>query len=318
MKAIGGFLEEEDLLSEPNNYRIRKEFSFSNGRSALFFILKNTTPQKIYLPYYSCDALIQPIKKLRISYSFIPLNRSLEFKQLPNLKGDEFIIGVNYYGLKTQYIKSLWSLFKTRLIVDNSQAFFAPKINTWSFNSLRKFFGVPDGSFLDYPNFIEIQRSAKGIKPNTSHLKLRKEGKLDEAYEYYQSLEKEQTVNNLKMSAYSSRVMQQIDLKSIRLKRINNYRILSRKLDESNKLNLNLNGQVPLYYPYWPKIQIDHQKIWNKMIYTPILWKECLDREDNFDFEKRMSGELIPLPIDHRYSLREMETIIDTIKQHER
>ncbi|MEQ8629278.1 hypothetical protein [Ekhidna sp.] len=318
MKAIGGFLEEEDLSYKSINESINEKLSFSNGRSALFSILKNTKPQKIYLPYYICDAILQPIKKLEIKYTFILLNEALEFEQLPNLKDDEFILGVNYYGLKTQYMKTLLSLFKTRLIIDNSQAFFAPHINTWTFNSLRKFFGVPDGSLLSTPYPIKILRSGVINTPNTSHLELRREGQLEQAYKFYQVSEGEHSVNDFKISAYSSHVIRQLDFEYVKLKRINNYRFLDEALKTSNNLHLDLNTQVPLYYPYWSKKRIHHQIFWDQMIFVPFLWEECLSRQEDFDFEKKLCQELIPLPIDHRYGLEEMEMIVHTIEYYER
>ena len=60
---------------------------------------------------------------------------------------NSYVLYTNYFGICAKNIKELAKKYKN-LIVDNAQAFYMPKYGIASFNSLRKFFGVPDGSFL--------------------------------------------------------------------------------------------------------------------------------------------------------------------------
>ena len=49
----------------------------------------------------------------------------------------------------------------------------------------------------------------------------------------------------------------------------------------------------------------------------PDLWLDTENRvnKNKFDFECALSRELLPLPIDHRYSIDDMKKLIDIIIQ---
>ena len=313
MNKIGGFFEEESLILERNNFNIRIESTFTNGRSALYFILKKLKPTKVYLPYYICNAAIQPINNLLIPYEFIPIDSNLELSYIPSIEATEVIIVVNYFGLKSKYVEQLSKLFEKRLIIDNSQAFYHTETASWTFSSAIKYFGVPDGSIANFPMKFNGRKITQN-SPKTDHLTLRKNGLLEVAYKHYQKFENEQSISELCMSQYSSDVLSHIAHESIIKKRRENYRLLERKLNTHNLLEIKYTDyDVPQFYPFLPKKNFHRSLLIDQNIFTPIFWVECLTRSNGFEFEKILTKQLKPLPIDHRYNENEMIKIIDAI-----
>lgn len=88
MKEIGGYLELELGKVNPD-YRFAHTPLLNSGRHALEFMLMQyeSIPSKIYLPYYTCEVVLEPIKRLGIPYDFYHINGNLEIDRFPDLKG---------------------------------------------------------------------------------------------------------------------------------------------------------------------------------------------------------------------------------------
>lgn len=67
MTAIGGYFGLE--LNNKNEYH-SKAIRLNTGRNALEYILRTKKYHKIYLPYYTCKVLLEPIIKLNLLYEF--------------------------------------------------------------------------------------------------------------------------------------------------------------------------------------------------------------------------------------------------------
>lgn len=106
MKAIGGYFELEDkgkgIFPHDNGLLL------NTGRNALEHILRSISNiRRIYLPYYTCEVVLEPIKKLSIPYTFYHINENLEIIDSISLKDGEYIIANNYFGIKDTYISNL-------------------------------------------------------------------------------------------------------------------------------------------------------------------------------------------------------------------
>ena len=144
-KAIGGYIELQ--LPKGDEY-YPSLIKLNTGRNALEYILKANNYVSIYIPYFTCEVLLEPIKRLGIQYYFYTIDKNLDpvidFHIAPN----ECFLYTNYFGIKQQTINRL-SKEIPNLIVDASQAFFSkPLSGIDTFYSCRKFFGVPDGAYL--------------------------------------------------------------------------------------------------------------------------------------------------------------------------
>ena len=83
--------------------------------------------------------------------AFYHINES--FLPEKSFSEDSYILYTNYFGICAAIgicaanVKKLSNKYKN-LIVDNAQAYYMPRYGLASFNSARKFMGVPDGAFL--------------------------------------------------------------------------------------------------------------------------------------------------------------------------
>ena len=82
----------------------------------------------VYLPYYTCEVVLEPLKRLHIPWAFYHINAKFEIDDDINLKSGEYIVANNYFGIKDDYILGLVAKYGDHLIVDCAQALFAKPI----------------------------------------------------------------------------------------------------------------------------------------------------------------------------------------------
>jgi len=320
MIAVGGYLG-LDINNSGSQYH-HTCLALKSGRASLNMILKYTTPAKVYLPYYCCDTLLEPIVQNKIPFEFYEINHQLEPTVLPVIDDKTLFIYINYFGIKDRYCDHLTSHLGDRLVLDCTQAFFyRGNGKSWVFNSSRKFFGVPDGSYLYtpavYSSLLDIQ-----LKENTTyvtqHLTYGAEGKVEEGYEYF--LENEKLIDSeiQGMSLLTRCLLGQINFEKVMKVRKSNFRFYHQRLNEDNRLSLKIVGQiVPFCYPFLPDKQLDLENFTSERIYIPRYWKDCLDRpnlSEGFRFSCSLASTLAPLPLDQRYRHRDLKRILDLIR----
>ena len=151
---IGGF-PNKNLYLNKKKITPKKNKLALNGRSSLSMMLKYKGINKILIPYFICDVVLDTLDKLNIKYKFYRLNSKLK-PNYNNLKKnkDYSILLLPYFGIvKLKKFKN--SIF------DLSTSFFYPKDNIYYFDSIRKFFFVNLGSNLNQDAFINFSQSKK-------------------------------------------------------------------------------------------------------------------------------------------------------------
>ena len=94
-QTYGGFLNFDFI---PINNLESDYYCFNSGRSALSILLKEKKPNLIKIPAYTCNAVIECIKKLKIPYEIYFLDENLLPKNIL-LGNNELIIVNNYFGI---------------------------------------------------------------------------------------------------------------------------------------------------------------------------------------------------------------------------
>jgi len=315
MKLIGGFFE---LALSGKNKVIYHDntVALSSGRACFNFILQQTNPAKVYLPFFTCDALLEPLSENKISFEFYSIDRNLEPVNAIDLSENEFFLYINYFGIKNEFINDLLSKYSGNLIVDNAQAFFERGYgNAWSFNSARKFFGVPDGSYLYSPKKLDFDLESN-TSINCSHLINRLIGKQSQAYEEFKEYEKTITSEIKLISVLSENLLQNINYQFAAERRKNNFKIYHASFNNINKLKIDLNENcVPFAYPLLLDKELNKTIIHKKGIFIPTFWNDVLNRKQSgFEFEKGIVRKLLPLPVDQRYGEEECKIVIDSVK----
>ena len=315
-KAIGGYLEFE--FRKGHHYHT-KALKLNNGRNCLKYTLLLRKYKKIYIPFYTCEAILQPITDLKIDYEFYSIDRELNPIFNKNIATDEAFLYTNYYGIKQKTVIEL-SKKINNLIIDNAQAFFSPPIKGIdTFYSARKFFGVPDGGYLytnakiDY-NITEYEEVLGRIK----HLIIRHEKGPQEGYiEYALSEEMHNNSPIRHMSKISDGILQSLDYPKIKQNRYNNYIFLQNELSLSNNLHIDVSKSAsPLAYPYLTNKKGLRGYLIRNEIFVPKYWNNVYEWTHNQGLEAQLTSFLIPLPIDQRYSTKDMKRIVKIIKNY--
>jgi hypothetical protein len=313
--AIGGYFELE--LKFGNEYH-PSALRLNSGTNAFEYILRTKRYKKIYLPSYTCDAILQPITRLGLAHQFYPINEILEpVFDVSGMRSDEALIYINYFGLKEDFIKSL-ARGTRNLIIDNAMGFFAKPVESVdTFYSPRKFFGVPDGAYL-YTNTLLQEPLEKDISmKRVEHLLIRIEYEPEDGYPYF--LTNEQKFDELplkEMSILTQRLLKNIDYCDVSKRRCENFQMLDKALSPLNKLNLKYNGnQVPMVYPFYPEIEGLREKLIQRRIYVAQYWKDVYQRAEEKSIEFGLTKKLVPLPVDQRYSIIDMERIINLVRE---
>lgn len=319
MKPIGGYFELADK-EECRDYPHPNGILLNTGRNALEFILQSLGHvQKVYLPYYTCEVVLEPLKRLGIAWQFYHINTNLEMTENIVPCQDEYVIVNNYFGIKDQYISQMVAVYGDHLIVDCAQAFFAPIIEGIKcFFSARKFVGVADGGVAySFNNNLSVETLEEDDSSNHSdHLILRKEKGAEAGFATYR--EDEEKLDNQpvrKMSSYTKDILLHIDYKNVIEQRRKNYLILESALCRFNLLKLpSFDSFVcPMAYPLMVENGVDLRKqlIENK-VFVPRFWPNENIADETIN-EIVLSEMILPIPCDQRYDIEDIERIIKLI-----
>ena len=289
----------------------------NTGRNALEYILKVNGYSCIYIPYFTCEVILEPIKKLGIQYHFYTLDKNLDPIIDFEIEANECFLYTNYFGIKQLTVNNLAKM-DMNLIVDNSQAFFLKPIAAIdTFYSCRKFFGVPDGAYLQ-SNLIRSTQFERDISyDRMSHLLISIDQSIEKGFEAYKSNNDILSRNPIRrMSFLTEYLLKSIDYEACRLIRNKNFKILHEALSDKNQLEIDtsfING--PLCYPFLINKENLKKKLITKRVFTPVYWPNVFKWTTDKMFENYLAHNLVSLPIDHRYNEEDMERIINYLKQ---
>ena len=312
-KRIGGYFELE--LGKRNDLH-SNALALNSGRNCLKHILSTSNFSKIYLPYYTCEVLLEPIKKCGLKFEFYHIDKQLNPLIQKTIEPTEAVLYINYFGIKLTSVQELSKAYKN-LIIDNSQSLFSEPldgINT--FYSPRKFMGLPDGGFLytSAPSSIKYEKGTS--QELMSHLIKRIEHGAEEGYLHFSKNDAAISQLELKgMSTLTAQLIGNAAIEEIKQKRLNNFSILHEKLKSSNQLEIDLKEiDPPMVYPYLIKdgARLRKMLIENK-IFVATYWKGILEYLPKDSYENYLVENLLPLPIDQRIGVNELKYILEFI-----
>lgn len=311
MRPIGGFFE----LETPREGRgpHPDAIALSTGRACLMVMLQHLRPALVHVPFHTCDATLEPFRRLGIATRYYALGMDLAPLELPTLGSNEYFLWTDYYGVCGAITERLKQAMGDHLLIDDTHAFFRGSHGAWwSFTSARKYFGVPDGAYLFSPVRSELD-VPRFTGASLQHNALRAMGRQREAYAAYTAYERSLTSDVLRISAVSEGLLRGVDLDPVRRARLENFSWLHARLGARNTFAVAPGpDEVPFCYPYLPERAVDRKAMYAKDLFVPVLWPDALKRwEEGFAFEKRISTELLPLPVDHRYTPDDLRSLVD-------
>ena len=290
--------------------------ALNTARNGLLYVLSQRKPPKIYLPCFICNSVIDTLESAGVQYAFYNIDERLEMAEPLELYAGDRVLVVNYFGLKSAYCRELFDRYGKALFVDNTQAFYAePLAGCDTIYSPRKFFGVSDGGYL----YTSI-RSSDSLEQDVSwtaaqHLVGRVDTSAAQFYEEFRESEKRLRARPVRtMSRLSEAILGSLDYDLIRKTRERNFLFVHNALAHANRMSIRLTDLCgPMVYPFWTQDLGLRQELLKKRIYVATYWAEVLENRYSSQIEKDLADGLLPLPIDQRYGLNDMQTIIDSV-----
>lgn len=316
MEEIGCHFKFEKLYG--NHYH-DTSLLLSSGRNCLRYIIKERKIKTLFLPYFLCESLseVAELENINIIYyhideTFLPINLS-DFK----LDDSSYLYLVNYYGLIEEEIKKIIKECKY-VIVDNTHDFYDKSdYNADVIYNYRKYFGVPDGACI-VGNNLSINNNYSVGKSLDKIIEVVSRDETGEFFHYptfYDADKYFQNEDLRYMSNFTSNYLNAIDYKKILKIRLGNYRILLENLAKYNRLNLEtkeLNFMYPLFVSDGEQLRkyLKENNIYSVKLWANVAWNGSNEKEQDF------SNNMVLLPIDQRYSDKEMYYIINKVDEY--
>lgn len=308
---IGGYLGLE--LPIKRLYHIGA-IELNSGRNALKYIINSQPPRKIFIPKFTCTAVLSTIINSGIKFSFYSIDETLEpIFDFDCIKKDEAFLYTNYFGIKDQYIKKLADI-DCRFIIDNAQSFFSRQVGDFeTYYSPRKFFGLPDGGYAYAKRVVDLKRDYSSKR--SLHLMIRHDDSAQAGYKEFVNNEKLISITPLKsISSLSNRILRSIDYRKVATARKKNFQLLHHALHNSNLLPIcDVNEFTALSYPFLSKNTRLRQSLISQNIFTASYWPEVAQNKFSSSLERHYASQIVHLPIDQRYGAKEMSRILECI-----
>ena len=338
---IGGQIGYDNNLIKQSNF-LKKKKILSNGRSALYVILKEIKKKikLVYLPSYLCESILQPIKELNLDYKFYKVDKNFNFK-LPNKK-NSVVIFLNYFGKENQNLKKIKNNTKDNIfyIKDCTHDIFNKKHdfkdfnknNIYRFASIKKYVPFPVGAITNRDNLklgkenkkdnLIFKNFFKVLKERNKYFSFPKK-KIDLKLEYkllnkqsgFKNFENSKILKN-KFPLFIKNKILKYDLESILKKRDKNFVYFKKKINKKIKI-ISKNYSYPLNFT----ILLTRNKkkeilklLKKNRIFPSTLWPipKQVDVK-KFKYSHELSNSLLSLPIDHRYKKKDIEFMISII-----
>lgn len=323
---------------------------FQSGRNAieelLLELFAKEKNKKILIPDYICDSVVGAVKRVGISYEKYKINRKfeiqideLEQRLNPNIK---CIYMAHYFGKQFEKkeldaIKN-WKKQGIVIIEDITLSLFTEDIfgigfGDYILGSIRKWLPIPDGGFLATQNeSLPQQKMEMEISQYTYYYLLTQmmkreyikddciDKKLKESYmTYYKKAMKDLFTDyrSRSITEFSKNYLNNYHMETIIQKRIQNYDYLYDRLKE-NQLVIPAVERQGRYVPLGMTVfcekrdellefMIEHD------VYCNIHWR----LESNYENEdvNVLSKTIMTIPCDQRYGKKEMNYIINVIRE---
>ena len=316
---IGGFFEFG--LSRLNQFPYPIATQYNSARSAFYDLLKNTFIEKLWIPRFICDSMIEPLNLLGVEICFYDLNSDFSPILPEVLMPNEYLLYVNYFGLCTSVQRRILRKYSGKQIIfDHSQAFFVQPLDCYAtVYSPRKFLPVAEGGLLvTNQNIVPeyYKRTAEEMVKQYEHALLRSVSTATHAYNIFQHNEKAfEDCLPREISKITGQMLESFDYASFKEQRLKNFKLLHSQLGEFNQLKVNIEDiESPLTYPLLLDKKLSNMLIQSK-IYTPTYWLDSLKRVTKDSFENNFISNVTHLICDQRYGEKEMQFQINKVQE---
>lgn len=317
----------------------------ASGRGAITHLLQQIKPKykTALLPAYICDSVIKPFLKRGYQIYFYDINNDFSPKIDDIRKYDSIgvFLHLGYFGFSTngnlREIIDEYKMKSTIVIEDITHSLFSNfemyDRNDYYIVSIRKWLGIPSGGAVISPH-VKINE-AKLSDDNFSKLRLKAltlkadymlNGDTKVKEDVNQLFSKAEELLNLDVSPYqidslSSKIITEIDVNEIIRKRRRNFSFLEKGLKELTTVKLAFSEIGDDVCPLFLPIIVDEgrddvrDELIKYNIYCPVHWP--ISDHINLNLVKNtksINNRILSIPCDQRYSLDDMNRIIQVLK----
>ncbi len=313
-KAIGGYFGLE--LWNGEHYH-KDAIKLNTARNCFEYILRTRHYRKVYIPYYTCEVMLQPLQKCGIEWEFYHIDKCFEPVGHYHLKADEAFLYTNYWGLKQKCVERLATEYDLHLIVDNAQAFYSPRIEGIdTFYSCRKFFGVADGAYLYTDSLLNDEFEQDRSFTRMQHLLQRIDDGASAGYAVFRANDDALTNQPIrKMSNLTDSLMSSINYEVVKRQRRANFEYLHKILGSNNGLYIPEIDNIvcPMIYPYLTSDAGLKKRLIENKIFVATYWPNVFESCELEQLEYHFADRIIAMPIDQRYGIEDMHCIVKII-----
>lgn len=348
------FENTRNLKIEPEDFNLKAEDGvlLSTGRSAITFAIRQIKKVKLskkisaLIPPYTCETVLQPFEdeETEINVYDIENDLSLTVDGLRNAIEDsdaDIVLIHRYFGFDTtSEIKEVIREYQEKGVVfieDRTQNLFSSFESLpvdYIVGSFRKWAAIPEGGYCYATNsFID-----KSDKPELSDIRLVNaklqafqlkndymENDIGEKAAFMKAYAEAEHILDMeteffKMSDESIKIIKQLDVGALKMKRRRNYRYVYEKLADRKDFSILTGklreGDVPLYLALLTEKR-EQLQVWLREhnIYAPIVWPKPNQMPEVSDTVQKIYDQVICLPIDQRYELDDMERMVDLVRR---
>ena len=315
-----GYLNFKSNISLPSHYI--DALTFNSARSALIFYLIQLDVKKIHLPTYMCPSVFNSLDRYGIQYEKYNINNDLMPENGFTLEKNEKALVVNYFGILDKSLKNKY-FDDDAIIFDNTQAYCFKMEGATNIYSPRKFFPLPDGGLLIDKNSpilsqgyskLATYNQIENFMPNL----LSTVGKTSDFYSLHLAIEENISSSDIcKMQDLTLCLLKLMPIEKLSKVRRQNFQLMHEFLGNYNEfsgavMDQALNATCPMVYPLLTSSNIRENLIKRK-IFVPRWWKAVSDDAFSNPFERYLSSNLIPLPIDYRYDDNDVKRIAEVV-----
>lgn len=290
---------------------------FNSVKAALDKILTMTKPEVLCVPLYYCPSTTEALRRSGIRIQYYHVGEDLLPEPFPDTAGTAILL-VNYFGILDDPIRTAAMSYKNAtVLLDQAHAFFCPPLmqkNIYNFYSARKFFGVPDGSYV-IGNAVYGGETEEHFAGTTAYYLLKSyEQGTNAAYAEKKQADAEIAAEYAPMSKLARGLLQNVNYENVQTCRLRNFVVLHTAFAHMNRVTVS--AVAPAYvYPFLcengKKLK---EQLVNERIYVPTLWNSELLSQEGTAFERSMSRNAVFLPVDQRYGDEDTAFLVRTVE----
>lgn len=288
----------------------------SSGRAALECLLHNIPrPQRILVPRYVCDTVLEPIHRLHIHIERYAVDEQLTPLPPADADSGDLLLLVNYFGLTGEAVRTAALRHPGPVMVDATTALYCPPLpGIPAFYSPRKFGGLCDGGIACAPFPLQLPEQTDSSADRALGMLKRAENGAIFAASALNAAEQMLSAPARRMSPLTRLLIDSIDWETAARRRLANYAVLHAELAPMNRLSLPAVPEAaPMCYPLVCGIPGLRDELIDAGIALPLFWPEVIEATHHEQAENRLARTLLPLPLDQRYSTADMQRLLRLI-----